>query len=436
MDAPDRSISDRAPAPGAGTSPATSWVAGLPPPPFVDPASPPGAPRFAPLSPRVALLIAATVVIGLMLWMARDSVRPFIVGLLIVWLLDPPVRWLVRRGVRRTIAIAGVYIVAIVAFIEFLNLTMTPLINELAQFIEDFPALAEQFQGQLERLGEFYQRLQLPDAVREWIDALIASIGQGGTEAPTFDFSFLLPLITGASSFIGAIFGYIILPVWVFFLLKDRVGLTNQFDASLPATWRFDTWAVLRLVQRVFGQWVRGQLILGFTVGVFTFIGLMILSVVIDPIFGRYAVLLSVIAGILELVPIIGPIIAAVPAVLLAATAGLESVVAALVLYTLVQQVENNFLVPKIQGDAIELHPAAVIFAIVIGGALAGLLGAILALPIVAAFRDVVRYLFRRLSPEASEALAASIEGLGLDRRPGLVPAADGPPNPGDGAPS
>ena len=113
------------------------------------------------------------------------------------------------------------------------------------------------------------------------------------------------------------------------------------------------------------------------------------------------------------------------PAVLLAATAGLESVVAALVLYTLVQQVENNFLVPKIQGDAIELHPAAVIFAIIIGGALAGLLGAILALPMVAAFRDVVRYLFRRLSPESVDALAASVDGLGLERRPGLPGGGD-----------
>ena len=69
-------------------------------------------------------------------------------------------------------------------------------------------------------------------------------------------------------------------------------------------------------------------------------------------------------------------------------------------LYTLVQQVENNFLVPKIQGDSVELHPSLVMFAIIIGGSLAGLLGAILALPMTAAFRDVVRYLFRRLSPD------------------------------------
>jgi predicted PurR-regulated permease PerM len=343
-----------------------------------------------------------------------------------VYLLDAPVRWLARRGVRRTIAILIVYVVAIVAFIEFLNLTLTPLINELLRFVDDFPQLAEQLQAQLQRLGEMYARLQIPDAIREWIDAAIASIGEGGG-APALDVSLLLPLVTGAGSIIGAVFGYIILPVWVFYLLKDRVALVASFDESLPKAWRFDVWATLRLVQRVFGQWVRGQLVLGITVGVMTFIGLMILSVVVDPVFGRYALLLSVTAGILELVPIIGPIIAAVPAVLLAATAGLEAVIAALVLYTLVQQLENNLLVPKIQGDAVELHPAVVVFAIIIGGALAGLLGAILALPITAASRDIVRYLFRRLSPDAEEAVGRSIEGLGLDRHPGIPGRAPAP---------
>jgi predicted PurR-regulated permease PerM len=106
--------------------------------------------------------------------------------------------------------------------------------------------------------------------------------------------------------------------------------------------------------------------------------------------------------------------------VLLAATAGLEPVIAALVLYILVQQIENNVLVPKIQGDAIQMHPALVMFAIVIGGALGGLLGAILALPVAAALRDVIRYLFRRLSPDEPDALAASIAGLGLDVHPGI----------------
>jgi predicted PurR-regulated permease PerM len=420
MDAPDRS--EAGPVVPAQTT--AAFVGRLPPPPFVDPESPPSAPRFAPLSPRVALLVGAAIALGVLLWLARDAVRPFVVGLLMVYLLDPPVRWLTARGVRRTVAILLVYVVTVVIVIEFLNLTLTPLFDELVRFLQDLPGLADQLQAQILRLSEFYARLQIPDVVRDWIDSMIASVTHGGgTGVPTVDLSAVLRIVTGAGSILGTVFGYILLPVWVFYLLKDRVSLTTQFDRSLPEAWRFDTWAVLRIVRRLFGQWVRAQLVLGLTVGAFTFVGLLVLSRLVDPVFGRYAVLLSVTAGILELLPIIGPIISAVPAVLLAATAGLEPVIAALVLYTLVQQVENNVLVPKIQGDAIEMHPALVMFAIVIGGALGGLLGAILALPVAAASRDVVRYLFRRLSPDATDALAASIDGLRLEQHPGLPDA-------------
>jgi predicted PurR-regulated permease PerM len=394
---------------------AARWTASLPPPPFVNPAGGLGTGRFAPLSPRVAILIVSAVVLGLILSMAADSVRPFIVGLLFVYLLDPPVRWLVRLRVPRPLAILIVYVITIVAIVEFLALTLTPLLNELLRFIEDLPTLVNDLDNQLRRLGEIYARLQIPDAARSWIDEVLANLQEQGAINPgTVDLSLLLPVLTGATSLIGLLFGYLILPVWVAYLLKDRVVLLAAFDRAVPGSWRFDVWAVIRTIERVFGQWVRGQLILGLSVGVLTFVGLLIASQVIDPIFGRYALLLSVIAGVLELVPIIGPIIAAIPAVLLAATAGPGVIVAALVLYTLIQQVENNFLVPKIQGDAVELHPAVVMFAIIVGGSMAGLLGAILALPITAAFRDVVRYLFRRLSPDEPEALAASLRSIGM----------------------
>lgn len=429
MHEPDRPASAARPATDGepderAADPPIDWVGiTLPRPPFVDPASPVEAPRLASLSPRVAVLLLAGIVLGVLLWLASDAVRPFVVGLLFVYLLDPPVRWLVGRGMRRTLAILFVYVIAFLIVVELINITITPLVDELVRFVRDLPALAASLQEQLGRLAESYQRLAIPDVVRRWIDHAIASIAEGGGGVPLIDAAILLPILTGAGSIVTTLLGYLLLPVWVFYLLKDRVTIARAFDRSLPKAWRFDTWAVLRIVRRVFGQWVRAQLILGLTVGVFTFIGLLILSRLVDPVFGRYAILLSVTAGILELLPIIGPIISAVPAVLLAATAGIEPVVAAIVLYTLVQQVENNLLVPKIQGDAVELHPAVVLVAIIVGGAIAGLLGAILALPLTAAARDVVRYLFRRTTPDAREALAASIAGLGLDEHPGIPEA-------------
>ncbi len=127
-----------------------------------------------------------------------------------------------------------------------------------------------------------------------------------------------------------------------------------------------------------------------------------------------------------------------IPAVLLALTAGVEPAIAAVLLYVGIPQVENNVLVPKTQGDAVQLHPTIVMFALVVGGAIGGLMGAILALPIAAAGRDVFRYLFHRVDePGASpsEALAIIAARPMIVDRVVAVPA-DPPLVPGTAAPA
>ena len=343
--------------------------------------------RLQPPSPRAALVIVGAVVLGLVLYLGSAAVGPFVVGLVLAYLLDMPVERMSRIGVPRWIAVLVVYAIVVFIVVEAIVLTLRPLADELSTFIREFPTFTAQ-------VADMYAHLNLPQTLRHAIDTWLSelSAGIGGLD-PTA----LLPVVSGIAGIVGSIVGYILIPVWVFYLIKDRPALTAAAERSMPASWRPDARAVSGLVLRVFGQWLRGQLFLGLTVGVATFAGLVLLSSAVDPIFGRFAILLSVVAGVLELLPIIGPIIAAIPAVLLALTAGLDAAVAAVIMYTVIQQLENNLLVPKIQGDAVELHPSAVMFALVIGGAIAGLLGAILALPITAAARDVFRYLFHRV---------------------------------------
>ena len=133
-----------------------------------------------PLSPRVAVLVVAAIVLGLLLWMARDSVRPFLIGLLLVYLLDIPLRRLVRRGIRRSLAILVVFVLAAVAIVVFLAITLTPLINEIFRFIEDFPRLAEQLNSRLQDLAEYYSHLQIPSGLRDWIDSILAGSRRAG----------------------------------------------------------------------------------------------------------------------------------------------------------------------------------------------------------------------------------------------------------------
>jgi len=410
---------DAARSAGSGRPPeapaeASDGASVLPPAPFVERRATPDGRRLRPPSPRVALVLFATVVVGTLLYAGREALSPFVVGLLLVYLLDPPVERLSRLGLPRWIAVLLVYLVVAFVVVEVLSLTLRPLVDQVSAFVSDLPTLLSQLDAQLQRMSEFYRGLQLPPQLREAIDEWLAGLAEGGVG---IDPGVIVPVFSVTAGLVGSIFGYIIIPVWAFYLLKDRKSLMERFDQALPEEWRADVWATTRLVQRVFGQWVRAQLFLGMTVGAATFVGLLVLSAWIDPIFGRFALLLAIIAGLFELLPIIGPILAAIPAILLAATAGLEATVAAFLLYLLVQQLENNLLVPKIQGDAVELHPSAVMLALIIGAAIAGLLGAILALPVTAAARDVYRYLFGRLSPSpptpaAAEALAiADLEG-------------------------
>jgi predicted PurR-regulated permease PerM len=376
-----------------------------------------------PLTPRVVVVLVGAVVVGIAFYLGRDSLRPFVVGLILAYLLDIPVERMARVGLPRWVSVLIVYAVFLVVLILGLRVVLRPLVDEIATFIEEFPAFMAQ-------VTDMYAHLDLPPGLREAIDGWLDSLGHGvGGLNP----GALLPVVTGIAGLLGSIVGYVILPVWVFYLIKDRPALVKAAFESVPADWREDARAAAGLFQRVWSQWLRGQLFLGLVVGVMTFIGLQVLSYFVDPVFGRFAVLLSVIAGVLELLPIIGPIIAAIPAVILALTGGFDAVIAALVLYVLVQQLENNLLVPKIQGDAVELHPSIVMLALVVGGAVAGLLGAILALPMTAAARDIFRYAFHRVDdpPSTPAEAVAKIRAnpTVIDPVPDPVEPAD-PPGP------
>ena len=378
--------------------------------------------RLPPLTPRVALLGTAAVILAIVLYAGREALGPFIVGLLIVYLLAPPIERLARLGLPRSVAILVVYAVAVLLIVEGLNLMLRPLVDQIRQFATDLPGLVDQLRVQLERLGAVYRGLELPPALRGAVDEWLARLAAGDVG---FDPAVLLPVLRATTGFVGTVFAFLIVPVWAFYLLKDQPALVRSFQASIPLEWRADVDAVVAIVARVLSSWIRAQVLLGLVVGVATFVGLVVLGATVDPIFSRFAVLLAVMAGLLELLPIIGPIIAAIPAILIAATVGFEAAGAAFLLYLAIQQIENNLLVPKIQGDATNLHPSAVMLALIVGGAVAGLLGAILALPITAAAREVYRHLFARLSvPSVPPPVAAPPAITG---QPAESPTAESP---------
>jgi predicted PurR-regulated permease PerM len=350
---------------------------------------------------RRGVLAAGTGVVLLVVALAIvDTLTPFVIGLLLIYLLAPAVDRLARvhvgrRTVPRWLAILALYLVIVVTLVVGLRLVVGPMADQVQRFAQEAP-------GWLDSLRTWYEGLELPEWLRSSIDRIIEGFSDEGEDGQGSGLDSLLPIARSLASSLISAFGYLIIPFWVFWVLKDLPTLARRFEQAMPTVWRRDAFAVLGIVDHTFGRWIRGQLILGLVVGVATFAGLIVLGELVDPVFLSFAVLLAVVAGLLELVPVIGPILSMIPTLVLALATDdpVRAAIAVVLLYLIVQQLENHVLVPIIQGDAVELHASIVILALIVGSALFGLMGAILSVPVTAAARDIYRYCFRRLSED------------------------------------
>lgn len=337
--------------------------------------------------------VVMIVLVAFLLWWARGALPAFLIGLALAFVLDPAVTFLARREVPRWAGVIIMYIAVVAVMWALIAYALPPISRQSREFIEHLPELGAAL-SEIERgLVGWYEDLPLPGELRTMIDGQLAASGEAAADLIR---GLLAPTINALLRAATFILGLIVVPVWLFFVLKDREGFTRAVAGAIPPAWRPDAENVLALLARVGGRWVRGQLLLGLSVFIATVIGLTLLTLFGFAEFGQFTLVLALIAGVLEWLPIIGPIIAAIPAVLIGFTIGLPAAIAAALLYTVIQQLENHILVPKVMGDAIELHPAVLILALVVGGALFGIGGAILAAPTVAAGRDMYRYGFHR----------------------------------------
>src|SRR5262245_32145231 len=256
---------------------AAAQDAAIPPPSTDRPEAPSAAVRTAAgpappsripgLTPRVLVLLVGAVALGVILYFGRHALGPFVVGLVLAYVLDGPVERMARIGVPRWASVLLVYVLAVVVIVLAVRAVIRPLTDEISTFIREFPAFVAQ-------VTDLYAHLDLPPALREAIDNWLESLGQG---VGGFNPGDLLPVFTGLAGVVGSIVGYVVVPVWVFYLIKDRPALTRAAESSLPAPWRADARAAAGVAPPVVGPWLRGQGVLGVGVGGAAVIGLAVL---------------------------------------------------------------------------------------------------------------------------------------------------------------
>ncbi|MBM2826224.1 MAG: hypothetical protein HW403_288 [Dehalococcoidia bacterium] len=346
---------------------------------------------------RAILTAAATLVVAWLLFSARGVLFPFIFGLVFAYLLLPLVNRIERviplpqrmRGLARLVSVLIVYTAFVALFTIAIALVGPTLAHQTGNFVDSLPQYYTQTQDFFEGwLGSF--RAKVPQDMQALIEKEITgALGAVGGLVQ----GALLQTVKIVSLTFSLIIAIVSIPVWLFYILKDERQLMGSFYSLFSPSIRPDVEEVLRRADKALSAYIRAQLLLGLIVGVLIYVGLLALNV-------ELALTLAIVAGITELIPVVGPIIGAIPALLVTLATAPESALWVLLLFVVVQSVENNLLVPRIQGSAVNIHPAVIMVLLIVASEVAGVVGMIVAVPLAAMSREIFTYLYHRLGQE------------------------------------
>lgn len=370
----------------------------------------------------ILVTVTLAAVLGLLV-VARGALFPFVLSAALAYVLNPVVKTFESRmpwrnrwpGLSRIAAILVIYIGAIAVLVGAFAIIIPPAFRQASEFVDEVPGLIAQARTTVEGWNEQYSE-RIPEDVREQIEG---SLKSGSSILISAARTVVGKTIGAVTNTVTIVIGLAVVPFMLFYLLKDREAAVEGFYSLLPADARRHMTNVVAIINRVVGAYVRAQLTLAVVVGVLAFLGLFVLGI-------KFSVLLGIVAGVSELVPVVGPLLGAIPGILVALATSPGDIVWVIALYVAIQLVENALLVPRIQGEAVDIHPALIMLVLIIGSEAAGLFGVILAVPAAAVARDIFRYFHSEWSAQPGPAEPAPETPIS-ETATGSAPEADGP---------
>ena len=351
---------------------------------------------------RLPILVAIGILIVVfILYTAFGALLPIIISVIVAEVLFPIVAFIEKRlpgherypKAARITSIAIIYIAFLAIIALLIVLTIPPIVQETREFIETVPEIYEDVKATLEELSERYDQ-QVPDDIKAQVEEWAQSIGGALGSAALNIGTKTLGRLAGT---VSLLFGLAIVPFLLFYLLKDKEELLDGMYSVLPENVSRHTHNVLSLIHGVIGSYVRAQAISASIIGGFVFLGLWALDI-------KFALTLGLLAGLLGLIPIIGAFIGAVPGVLVALATDPSKLIWVVLLYIVVQFIESNIISPRIQGNAVRLHPIFIMSTLIVASSIGGLWGVLVGVPLVAASRDVFAYFYKEWSANAEPA--------------------------------
>jgi predicted PurR-regulated permease PerM len=343
---------------------------------------------------RFVLVIGAALVLGWLVVSTWPALLPFVIGAAIAYAVLPVVNML-AAVMPRLLAAVLVTLALIAALVLLVIIILRPLAVELASAFQALPG-PQDIRGLIGSLNVVLAAWPPPvqDFVRTALQHVLQPIRSSFGQVVAALAGIVIAALLGLVNLVAVILGLFVLPIWLLVVLRDERKAISAIDRGLPAWLRADFWAVVRICDRVLGIFLRGLALQGFAVGALTFVGLRLLPRAGFPSI-HYPLALAALAAVLELIPMVGPLVAAVPAVALGLSHSPQMAIAVAGLYIIVQLIVNNLIASHVQQRIINVHPAVLVMVIVAISQF-GVLWILLAAPIAALVRDLFRYTYGR----------------------------------------
>jgi predicted PurR-regulated permease PerM len=311
------------------------------------------------------------------------TVLLFLFACVLAFALGPLVaRAEVRTG-RRGLAVAAVYLGLVLVVAGGLFLLARPFVSQATALLSELPRYADVIKAQAPALDARLQQAGLPVSAQDLQSKGTTVVEAGGAAI----LGSSIAVLTGLT---GVVVDLVLVLVMSLYLVIDGPRLRVAWLRLIPTSRRESAFFVEETVTRVAGGYLRGQLTMALTIGVLAGLGAVIFQL-------HYPVVVGVLAGVMELVPMFGPILGAIPALLLALFNPFPTVVWVALYFLAIQQIESNVLGPRITGHAVGLHPLGALLALLAGFELAGLFGALFAVPVVGILWVLISAIYHRL---------------------------------------
>lgn len=331
---------------------------------------------------RTIIEVILFLILVALLFYLRELVLVVLTAVVIASAIEPAAKWFMRYRVPRIASVLAVYLLVALVLFGLFYFFVPPVLNETANFLSTVPRYIDSIAvsapadapAALVATQEVVGSFSLRDVITDLQNA-ISNVSEG--------------VVKTVSTVFGGVMSFALIVVLSFYFAVQDTGIDDFLRVVTPLKHQEYVVGLWRRSQHKIGRWMQGQLLLALIVGVLVYLGLTVLGV-------KYALLLAVLAAVFEIIPVFGPILAAIPSVAVGfIDGGLTLGLLVAGLFVIIQQFENHLIYPLVVTKVVGVPPLLVILALIVGAQLAGFLGVILSVPVAAAIQELVRDLER-----------------------------------------